>query len=109
MSSPLEFTVAMWVQFEYPGETGTYFTLYSVDSEYYPTNRKVLMQAMNAGMIIIYFSKISWKSHVFSSFAGVYVNFFDGLAETIFLKFPKYVPIENGQWHHVAVTWSGEY
>ena len=55
MSSPLEFTVAMWVQFEYPGETGTYFTLYSVDSEYYPTNRKVLMQAMNAGMIIIYF------------------------------------------------------
>ena len=31
MKSPSELTVAMWVQFETPGETGTYFTLYSVD------------------------------------------------------------------------------
>ena len=25
----------------------------------------------------------------------------------VFLQFPAYVPIANGQWHHVAVTWSG--
>jgi hypothetical protein len=88
MKSPSELTVAMWVQFETPGETGTYFTLYSVDSEDHPTNRRVLMQAVNS---------------------GVYVNFFNGDSNnpSIFLQFPAYVPIANGQWHHIAVTWSG--
>ena len=88
LGTPSEFTASMWVQFENQGETGTYFTLYSVDSEFYPTNRKVLMQAVNS---------------------GVYVNFFEGDANnpSIFLQFPAYVPISNGQWHHVAVTWSG--
>ena len=88
MKSPSELTVAMWVQFETPGETGTYFTLYSVDSPDHPTNRRVLMQAVNS---------------------GVYVNFFDSDSNnpSIFLQFPPYVPITNGQWHHIAVTWSG--
>ena len=27
--------------------------------------------------------------------------------QSVFLQFPAYVPIANGQWHHVAVTWSG--
>ena len=120
MNSPSEFTVAMWVQFETPGETGTYFTLYSVgklqnhtlphyyaltyylcqnkyqtnlifplDNEDHPTNRRVLMQAVNS---------------------GVYVNFFigDSSNPSIFLQFPAYVPIANGQWHHIAITWSGK-
>lgn len=40
--------------------------------------------------------------------SGVYVNFFEGTdVESVFLQFPAYVPIANGQWHHVAVTWSG--
>jgi len=41
--------------------------------------------------------------------SGVYVNFFigDSNAPSIFLQFPAYVPIANGQWHHIAVTWSG--
>ena len=36
-------------------------------------------------------------------------NFFEGDSNnpSIFLQFPEYVPIANGQWHHVAVTWSG--
>ena len=39
--------------------------------------------------------------------SGVYVDCFPGLAQSVFLQFPAYVPIANGQWHHVAVTWSG--
>jgi hypothetical protein len=30
-AGPAEFTAAMWVQFDTAGETGTYFTLYSVE------------------------------------------------------------------------------
>ena len=39
--------------------------------------------------------------------SGVYVNFFEDSVQSVFLQFPAYVPIANGQWHHVAVTWSG--
>ena len=31
LNTPQELTVGMWVQFDDPGETGTYFTLYSVE------------------------------------------------------------------------------
>ena len=67
--------------------TNAIFLLYSED---HPTNRRVLMQAVNS---------------------GVYVNFFNGDSNnpSIFLQFPAYVPIANGQWHHIAVTWSGKH
>jgi len=80
-----ELSVAMWVSFDTPDETGTYFSLYSVDHEYYPINKKVLVQAQNS---------------------GVFVNLFDD--EKVFLQFPPSVPIADGQWHHVALTWSGK-
>lgn len=86
LGTPEEFTVGLWVQFDTPGETGTYFTLYAVDSEFYPNNRRVILQAVNS---------------------GVYVNFFEGQVQSVFLQFPAYVPIANGQWHHIAVTWTG--
>ena len=38
--------------------------------------------------------------------SGVYVNFFENQVQSVFLQFPAYVPIANGQWHHVAVTWT---
>lgn len=79
-----ELSVAMWVQFDTVGETGTYFTLYSVGHEYYPVDRKILMQAQNS---------------------GVYINLFED-EESVFLQFPSYITLNNGQWHHVAVTWS---
>ena len=64
--------------------------IFLVCSEDHPTNRRVLMQAVNS---------------------GVYVNFFNGDSNnpSIFLQFPAYVPIANGQWHHIAVTWSGKH
>ncbi|XP_040577922.1 uncharacterized protein uif [Lepeophtheirus salmonis] len=78
-----EFTIAMWVQFDRPSETGTYFTLYSVNSEFYPTNKRVMVQAVNSGIFI----------HLFED------------QPSVFLQFPAYVPIANGQWHHIAITW----
>ena len=65
-------------------------TIFLFCSEDHPTNRRVLMQAVNS---------------------GVYVNFFmqDSNNPSIFLQFPAYVPIANGQWHHIAVTWSGKH
>ena len=85
LGSP-ELSVAMWVQFDNQGnrETGTYLTLYSVSHEYYPINRKILVQAQNS---------------------GVYANLFDD-EEAVFLQFLSYNPISDGQWHHVALTWS---
>jgi len=87
LNSPIEFTAAMWVQFDTPGETGTYFTLYSVGSGLYPTNKTVIMQAQNS---------------------GVHVDFFPGVVPPVFLQFPEYVPVSDGKWHHVSVTWVGE-
>ena len=42
----------MWVQFETRGETGTYFTLYSVDHPDKAINKRVLMQAVNLGVFV---------------------------------------------------------
>jgi len=52
-----ELTVAMWVQFDSAGETGNYFTLYSVDSEFYPTNKHIMMQADSAGVHLDLFGR----------------------------------------------------
>ena len=84
-----ELTVAMWVQFDNPGEVGNYFTLYSVDSEFYPTNKHIMMQANSVGVHLDIFGR----------------NDVD--EEPPYLQFPEAVPIANGKWHHVAVTWSG--
>lgn len=79
-----ELSVAMWVQFDTVGETGTYFTLYSVSHEFYPINKRILLQAQNS---------------------GVFIHLFDD-EDKVFLQFPSYIPISDGQWHHVALTWS---
>ena len=47
-----ELSVAMWVQIETRGETGTYFTLYSVDHPDKAINKRVLMQAVNSGVFV---------------------------------------------------------
>ena len=83
-----QLSIAMWVQFDSPDETGTYFTLYSVDHEYYPLNKRILVQAQNG---------------------GVYVNLNPSVDPAgIFLQFSRSVPINDGQWHHVALIWHGE-
>ena len=80
-----ELSVAMWVQFDTEDDLGTYFTLYSVDHRDYPLNKRVMVQAQNG---------------------GVFVNIF--LDEpSVFLQFPSFVSIADGQWHHVTLIWSG--
>ena len=75
----------MWVSFDTSDETGTYFSLNSVDHEFYPINKRILVQAQNS---------------------GVFVNSFK--IEKVFLQFQPSVPIVDGQWHHVVLTWSGK-
>ncbi|XP_063614589.1 sushi, von Willebrand factor type A, EGF and pentraxin domain-containing protein 1-like isoform X2 [Penaeus indicus] len=78
------FTVAMWVQFATSLDLGTFFTLYSVSSPYMPTDKKVLLQATNA---------------------GIAVEFFEDIKE--FLTYRSNIPVNDGQWHHVALVWDG--
>ena len=40
--------------------------------------------------------------------SGVHVDLFPGQVPKVFLQFPAYVPVSNGQWHHVAVTWRAD-
>ena len=81
-----ELSIAMWVQFDNAGETGTYFTLFAVGHMHYAINKRVMVQAQNG---------------------GVHVELFQDEAP-IFLQFPKQVRISDGGWHHVALIWSGK-
>ena len=54
-----ELSVAMWVQFETRGEKGTYFTLYSVDHPDKAVKKRVLMQAVNAGVFVDLFDDVT--------------------------------------------------
>ena len=79
----------MWVQFDSQGETGTYFTLYSVENRDKPINKRIIVQAQNNGVLL---------------------NLFDDL-DQLFVQFPSHndnvQPITDGQWHHLALTWDG--
>ncbi|XP_064091137.1 sushi, von Willebrand factor type A, EGF and pentraxin domain-containing protein 1-like isoform X2 [Macrobrachium nipponense] len=79
------FTIAMWVQFAIPDDLGTIFTLFSVSSPYIPSDKEILLQATNAGIAI---------------------EFFEDQKE--FVTFRNNIPINDGQWHHVALVWDGE-
>ncbi|XP_045124302.1 sushi, von Willebrand factor type A, EGF and pentraxin domain-containing protein 1-like isoform X1 [Portunus trituberculatus] len=78
------FTLAFWVQFAVQDDLGTIFTLYSVSSPYVPTNRRVLLQATNTGIAI---------------------EFFEDIKE--FVTYRTNIPVNDGQWHHVALVWDG--
>lgn len=78
-------TIALWVQFAQRDDSGIFYTLYSVDSPYVPTNRRPLLQAHSS---------------------GVQVSIFADLQDA-FLSFREYATINDGQWHHIAVVWDG--
>ena len=82
-----ELSVAMWVQFDTAYETGTFFTLYSVESAKYPLNKRTMIQAQNG---------------------GVYINLNPTIDPGMFLQFSESVPINDGQWHHIALAWSSQ-
>ncbi|KAK7079934.1 Calcium ion binding, partial [Halocaridina rubra] len=79
------FTIALWVQFSTPDDLGTIFTLYSVSSPYIPSDKKVLLQATNVGIAI---------------------EFFEDTKE--FVNYRTNIPVNDGQWHHVALVWDGD-
>ncbi|MPC33247.1 Pentraxin-4 [Portunus trituberculatus] len=53
-------------------------------SPYVPTNRRVLLQATNTGIAI---------------------EFFEDIKE--FVTYRTNIPVNDGQWHHVALVWDG--
>ncbi|XP_055948273.1 uncharacterized protein LOC129981454 isoform X2 [Argiope bruennichi] len=80
-------SVAMWIQFNSHETSGVYFTLYSVESRHLPIGKKILLQADQAGVLIALFSNI---------------------VPDTFIPYLKNVPINDGQWHHLVIMWSGE-
>ncbi|XP_045614794.2 uncharacterized protein uif isoform X1 [Procambarus clarkii] len=84
LGSATSFTLALWVQFAIPDDLGTIFTLYSVSSPYVPSDKRVILQATNAGIAI---------------------EFFKDLKE--FVTYRPNIPVNDGQWHHVALVWDG--
>ena len=51
----------------------------------------------------------AWKAKVYciSSSWGHLLFLASLFFLVFFFQFPKYVPVSDGGWHHVAVTWSG--
>jgi len=86
---PLEYnqdaiTLALWIQFTQSDSIGTYATLYGVDSlDSRGKDRKVLLQADHSGVL---------------------VSFFEG--NQVFLPYLSSVPVNDGQWHYIMVSWS---
>ncbi|KAG8179313.1 hypothetical protein JTE90_016418 [Oedothorax gibbosus] len=80
-------SVALWVQYNSPNSKGVFFTLYSVESAHLPIGKRVLMQADDTGVLI---------------------SLFPSNTSDIFMRYLENVPINDGQWHHLVVTWNGE-
>uniref|UniRef100_T1IXR4 Uncharacterized protein n=1 Tax=Strigamia maritima TaxID=126957 RepID=T1IXR4_STRMM len=78
-------TIGLWVQFLSSDETGTFFTLYSVESAYLPIEKHVLIRA---------------------SSAGVFVRLIDD-EPSLILPYLNNLPVNDAQWHHIAVVWNG--
>ncbi|XP_018027289.2 sushi, von Willebrand factor type A, EGF and pentraxin domain-containing protein 1, partial [Hyalella azteca] len=78
------FTVALWVQFAKADSKGIVFTLFSVSSPYIPENPRMLLQATDSSMII---------------------ELVRGAREVI--SYRPNIPINDGQWHHIALIWDG--
>lgn len=84
-SSAESLTIGMWVQYAQKDDSGIFYTLYSVDSPHAPTGRRLLLQAHSSGVQVSLFSDL----------------------QDAFLSFKEYATINDGQWHHVAITWDG--
>lgn len=92
-------TVALWVQYLVPESGGTYFTLYSVESPTIPSNKKILMTADHTGVLVNLFP-----------YPMKLANGNETTPEQfqVFLPYLSSVPINDGQWHYILITWNGE-
>ncbi|XP_076035426.1 sushi, von Willebrand factor type A, EGF and pentraxin domain-containing protein uif [Oratosquilla oratoria] len=79
------FTIALWVQFAITDDLGTIFTLYKVSNPHVPVDKKVLIQATNAGIAVEFFPE-----------------------NKVFLNYRPNIPVNDGQWHHLALIWDGK-
>ncbi|GFW80085.1 sushi, von Willebrand factor type A, EGF and pentraxin domain-containing protein 1 [Trichonephila clavipes] len=79
-------SIALWVQYNAPNSKGVFFTLYSVESAHLPVGKRVLVQADDTGVL---------------------VSLFPNATNDVFLRYLENVPINDGQWHYLVITWNG--
>jgi len=77
------FSLSSWVRFTHKDDTGTFLNYYVVKSGISTRERRLAIQAHNAGM---------------------QVSLFPNLSE-VYLSFREYAPVNDGQWHHVALIY----
>ncbi|KAF8796737.1 Fibropellin-1 like protein [Argiope bruennichi] len=79
-------SIALWIQYNSPNSKGVFFTLYSVESAHLPLGKRVLIQADDTGVLI---------------------SLFPNSTNDVFLRYLENVPINDGQWHYLVITWNG--
>lgn len=77
------FSLSAWVRFAHHDDTGTFLNYYVVKSGISTRDRRLAIQAHNAGM---------------------QVSLFSGVPE-VYLSFREYAPVNDGQWHHIALIY----
>ena len=77
-------TVGFWLQFSHSDSIGGYFTMYSVDS-IISKKKRVLMTADHSGLLVSLFED----------------------DQQVFLPYLTSVPVNDGQWHYILVSWNG--
>lgn len=86
-------TIALWVQFQ-PDTSGTYFTLYEVDSPYVIGKiQRPLVQANHLGVLVSLFNDNDVNSKH---------------SPDVFMPYLANVPINDGQWHYINIIWNGQ-
>lgn len=77
------FSLGAWVRFTHHDDTGTFLNYYVVQSGISTRNRRLAIQAHSAGMLVSLFSDVP----------------------EVYLPFRDYAPVNDGQWHHVTLTY----
>ncbi|KAI1303707.1 Fibropellin-1 [Halotydeus destructor] len=78
------FSVGIWVQYNNADGQGQYFTLYEVDSAHVPSGKRPIISADHAGVMVSILPDVT----------------------SVFIPYLKSVPINDGQWHHIVISWS---
>lgn len=81
-------SLAFWVQYDQPDSVGTFLTLYSVGSAHQANNRKIMLQADQTGFLVNLFPN--------SNNSEVFIPYLD------------YLAVNDQQWHHIVLLYSGE-
>ncbi|CAG7724478.1 unnamed protein product [Allacma fusca] len=77
------FSLATWIKFTHNDDTGTFLNYYVVKSGISTKDRRLAIQAHSAGILVSLFPT----------------------EPEVYLAFRDYAPVNDGQWHHVALIY----